>query len=78
MARLNLVTTGDTHVPKRARDLPDEVWHAVDAADVVIHTGDWVDPERRATCVEMTVVAAVTPHNDHYRHLEQRGRRRYR
>jgi putative phosphoesterase len=33
----------DTHVPKRARDLPGEVWDAVDAADVVVHAGDWVD-----------------------------------
>ena len=33
----------DTHVPKRARDLPAELWAAVDAADVVIHAGDWVD-----------------------------------
>lgn len=33
----------DTHVPKRARDLPSEVWAAVEAADVVVHAGDWVD-----------------------------------
>jgi uncharacterized protein len=33
----------DTHLPKRARDLPAEVWEAVDAADVVLHAGDWVD-----------------------------------
>jgi putative phosphoesterase len=33
----------DTHVPKRGRDLPAELWAAVDAADVVIHAGDWVD-----------------------------------
>jgi putative phosphoesterase len=33
----------DTHVPKRARDLPAELWSAVDAADVVVHAGDWVD-----------------------------------
>jgi putative phosphoesterase len=33
----------DTHVPKRARDLPGEVWDAVDVADVVVHAGDWVD-----------------------------------
>src|SRR3954466_10129050 len=33
----------DTHVPKRARDLPAVLWAAVDAADVVIHAGDWVD-----------------------------------
>ena len=30
-------------MPKRARDLPAQVWDAVDEADVVIHAGDWVD-----------------------------------
>ena len=33
----------DTHVPKRARDLPGQLWEAVEKADVVIHAGDWVD-----------------------------------
>ncbi len=33
----------DTHVPKRARDLPAALWDAVDGADVVVHAGDWVD-----------------------------------
>ena len=33
----------DTHVPRRARDLPPELWAEVDAADVVFHAGDWVD-----------------------------------
>ena len=33
----------DTHVPSRARDLPPQVWAALDAADVVIHAGDWTD-----------------------------------
>jgi uncharacterized protein len=40
---VRLVLMSDTHVPKRARDLPTELWAAVDAADVVIHAGDWVD-----------------------------------
>jgi putative phosphoesterase len=33
----------DTHVPARAKRLPEQVWRAVDDADVVIHAGDWVD-----------------------------------
>ena len=33
----------DTHVPKRAQDLPMQVWDEVDRADVVVHAGDWVD-----------------------------------
>ena len=38
-----LLLLADTHVPKRARDLPEAVWRAVDEADVVVHAGDWVD-----------------------------------
>src|SRR3954449_10689244 len=40
---VKLVLIADTHVPKRARDLPAPVWAAIDAADVVVHAGDWVD-----------------------------------
>ena len=40
---LNLVLLADTHVPKRAKDLPAQVWRAVENADVVLHAGDWVD-----------------------------------
>jgi uncharacterized protein len=38
-----VVFTADTHVPRRARDLPGALWAAIDAADVVVHAGDWVD-----------------------------------
>jgi len=40
---LRLLLMADTHVPKRARDLPSELWMAVEKADVVFHAGDWVD-----------------------------------
>ena len=30
-------------MPKRARDLPRQVWDEVARADVVVHAGDWVD-----------------------------------
>jgi uncharacterized protein len=40
---VRLVLTADTHVPKRARDLPPRLWADIAAADVVIHAGDWVD-----------------------------------
>lgn len=38
-----LLLTADTHVPRRARVLPDPLLEAVAAADVVVHAGDWVD-----------------------------------
>ncbi|WP_433075812.1 metallophosphoesterase family protein [Dactylosporangium sp. CA-052675] len=40
---MQVLLLADTHVPNRARDLPGEVWSAVQAADLVIHAGDWVD-----------------------------------
>lgn len=42
---VRLLLIADTHVPKRARNLPQQVWDEVTAADVVIHAGDWVAPE---------------------------------
>ena len=40
---MRLLLISDTHVPRRARDLPAPVWDQVANADVVIHAGDWVD-----------------------------------
>jgi putative phosphoesterase len=42
---LRLLLVSDTHVPKRARELPAQVWAAVESADVVFHAGDWVSAE---------------------------------
>lgn len=41
---LRLVLIADTHLPKRAKDLPAAVWAEVDRVDVVMHAGDWVEP----------------------------------
>jgi putative phosphoesterase len=40
---VRLLLLADTHVPRRARDLPAQVWAQVEAADLVVHAGDWVD-----------------------------------
>jgi putative phosphoesterase len=42
---VKLLLIADTHIPRRARDLPERVWAAVAEADVVVHAGDWVVPE---------------------------------
>lgn len=41
---LRMLLLADTHVPRRAKDLPAAVWEQVEAADVVVHAGDWVEP----------------------------------
>ncbi|MCB5182320.1 metallophosphoesterase family protein [Streptomyces antimicrobicus] len=40
---MRLLLTSDTHLPTRAKSLPDALLDQVDAADVVIHAGDWTD-----------------------------------
>lgn len=39
---MQVLLLADSHVPRRAKDLPAEVWAAVDRADLVVHAGDWV------------------------------------
>ncbi len=46
MAHVKLLLMADTHIPQRARALPEPLWHAVDETDVVVHAGDWV-------CIEL-------------------------
>ncbi|TQK49789.1 hypothetical protein FBY35_0052 [Streptomyces sp. SLBN-118] len=40
---MHLLLTSDTHVPKRARELPAPLLDGIAYADVVFHAGDWVD-----------------------------------
>ena len=40
---MRVLLLADTHLPRRAKDLPAQVWDEVDVADLVVHAGDWVD-----------------------------------
>lgn len=40
---MRVLAVADTHVPARARRLPDQVWDEVARADMVLHAGDWAD-----------------------------------
>jgi putative phosphoesterase len=42
---VRLLILSDTHLPRRAKDLPSELWAAIDDADLVVHAGDWVTVE---------------------------------
>ena len=61
---MRVVVTADTHVPRRARDLPAELWAAIDGADAVVHAGDWVDVSLlTATEQRAKRVIGVVDHN---------------
>ncbi|NIZ93357.1 metallophosphoesterase family protein [Kineococcus rubinsiae] len=60
-----LLLLADTHLPRRAKELPAEVWDAVDAADVVVHAGDWVDAATvRALSARARRLVGVAGNND--------------
>ncbi|WP_406100426.1 metallophosphoesterase family protein [Streptomyces sp. NBC_01013] len=40
---MRVLLVSDTHVPLRAKQLPEELLREVDGADIVVHAGDWVD-----------------------------------
>lgn len=42
---MRLLLLADTHLPRRARDLPALVWQQVQDADLVVHAGDWTSVE---------------------------------
>ena len=62
---VRLLLLADTHVPRRARDLPPQVWDEVRQADVVLHAGDWVAPELLDELAEKAVrLVACWGNND--------------
>ncbi|MGW2485954.1 metallophosphoesterase family protein [Streptomyces sp. NPDC001606] len=40
---MRLLLMSDTHLPKRAKRLPEQLLAELERADVVFHAGDWVD-----------------------------------
>lgn len=42
---VHLLVLSDTHLPKRARGLPAPLWRDIEAADAVVHAGDWVSED---------------------------------
>ena len=60
-----LLLISDTHVPARARALPDQVWRAVDVADVVVHAGDWTTADLAdALQLRAATLVGVAGNND--------------
>ncbi|AXI81747.1 metallophosphoesterase [Peterkaempfera bronchialis] len=62
---MSVLIISDTHLPRRARDLPQEVWRRAAEADVVVHAGDWVSAELLDRLLERSRrLVAVYGNND--------------
>lgn len=62
---MRAVVLADTHLRADLDPLPQEVWAAVDAADVVLHAGDVVTGDLLAALAERAPLHAVLGNNDH-------------
>ncbi|HBU83166.1 metallophosphoesterase [Paenibacillus sp. UMB7766-LJ446] len=40
---MNIIVISDTHLPRRARTLPEPLLEALANADLILHAGDWSD-----------------------------------
>jgi putative phosphoesterase len=61
---MRLAVLADTHIPRRARDLPPGAWRVVETADAVLHAGDVVDTALLAALGRERPVWAVLGNND--------------
>lgn len=59
-----LLLISDTHIPGRARGLPEVVREAARAADLVIHAGDWVSVRVLDELEDLADVLGVHGNND--------------
>jgi putative phosphoesterase len=55
LAPVRIAILGDTHMPKGQRRLPADCLEAIEASDLVVHTGDFTGPEA------LELVAAIGP-----------------
>ncbi|TGB01270.1 metallophosphoesterase family protein [Halobacillus salinus] len=42
---MKIVVLSDTHMPKKAKQLPDRLIEELPSADLIIHAGDWQTPD---------------------------------
>jgi uncharacterized protein len=42
---MKILVVSDTHIPRVASDLPDEIYRAVENVDMILHAGDFVEME---------------------------------
>ncbi len=63
---MRIVVLSDTHIPHRASDLPTPVWDAIDAADLVIHAGDFTSHDFLVELRSVKPLKAVYGNMDEY------------
>jgi putative phosphoesterase len=61
---MRIAVLADTHIPKRARTLPDGAWKIVRSADAIIHAGDVLSRDFLKQLEAVAPLYAVRGNND--------------
>jgi putative phosphoesterase len=61
---MRMLVLSDTHLPVRARRLPESVRRAAEAADLMVHAGDWVVASVLDDLLQYGPVVGVWGNND--------------
>ena len=61
---MRIAVLADTHIPKRAKTLPDSAWEILESAEVILHAGDVLTNEFLSQLAELAPLYAVRGNND--------------
>ena len=61
---IRVAVLGDTHLPRRGRDLPPTAWRIIDSCDAVVHTGDVTERPLLERISERRPLHVVRGNND--------------
>ncbi len=61
---VKIAVLADTHIPKRAKTLPDSAWRILKSADVILHAGDVLTKEFLDQLSQIAPLYAVRGNND--------------
>ncbi|HAX97840.1 MAG TPA: hypothetical protein DCY12_02835 [Candidatus Atribacteria bacterium] len=59
-----IIVLSDTHIPQRAKDIPQRLWEEIKKADLVLHAGDMVKPLVLEKIAQFTPIRAVRGNMD--------------
>jgi putative phosphoesterase len=59
-----ITVLSDTHIPQRAKDIPQRLWEEIKQADLVLHAGDVVTPLVLENIAQYTPIRAVRGNMD--------------
>lgn len=63
---MRIAVISDTHLPRRSKTLPKEVWQGIDGADLILHAGDVNTLEILEDLAHIAPVKAVLGNTDPY------------